>query len=132
MIFISNEQLDAESPAEKKRLLSIAHTIITWNKLPGILVDPGAMPPEEMNKWEFKPPPPIPFAEWPNWAKRVFEEREVPEEKGVGDTVHRRLGDGGLAFRAWTTLLKIPCGCDLRRDLWNAVYPYENREAAKL
>lgn len=73
------------------------------------------------------PPEPQPFEAWPRWAKAVYAEREIPTDAGVGDTVHRRLGEGGAVFKAWAQILGIPCGCNKRRTDWNWLYPYPHR-----
>lgn len=68
-------------------------------------------------------PVPIPQSEWPCWAKAIAVFKSA-EDAGVGDTVHRRLGALGEAFRATMKKIGVPCGCDARQAEWNAKYPY--------
>lgn len=60
---------------------------------------------------------------WPGWADAIADLRE-PGDKGVGDTVHRKLAEGGLAFKLTLRAMGVACGCDERREQWNAMYPY--------
>lgn len=65
-----------------------------------------------------------PRAEWPLWASKVAEWAEPPD-KGVGDTIQRKLGVCGEAFKATLKVLGVECGCAARQSEWNAKYPYE-------
>ncbi|MBC7783543.1 MAG: hypothetical protein H7144_06865 [Burkholderiales bacterium] len=68
---------------------------------------------------------PVPAAEWPAWALSVADMRDVPDA-GVGDTVHRMLGELGVIAKATLKSIGVPCGCDKRQTLWNARYPYNS------
>lgn len=46
------------------------------------------------------------------------------QDRGVGDTIERKLGAMGVAFKATLKALGVPCGCDKRRDEFNVLYPY--------
>ena len=65
----------------------------------------------------------VPMGQWPLWAKAIQKIRS-DEDKGVGDTVHRRLGKMGAAFKIFMKSIRAPCGCDRRREEWNQKYPY--------
>jgi hypothetical protein len=65
----------------------------------------------------------IPREQWPTWAKAVTPWAE-PEDIGVGDTIHRKLGVLGEVFKATLKTLGVPCGCDQRQEEWNILYPY--------
>ena len=69
-------------------------------------------------------PTPVPFSKWPRWAKDIADQRELPTDVGVGDTVERLLGDGGLAIKAILKAAGVACGCAARKDEWNQKYPY--------
>lgn len=69
---------------------------------------------------------PIPYADWPIWI-RVFKlTLGKPEDRGVGDTVARIIGDDtSEAFKAWfREKFNVECGCQGRKDRLNANYPY--------
>lgn len=68
---------------------------------------------------------------WPLWATLV-RWKATEEDTGVGDTVHRMLGQKGEAFKAWAERLGIPCGCDERRQEWNRLFPYKLLEPPPL
>ncbi len=62
--------------------------------------------------------------EWPIWAK-AMKHFSNPEDKGIGDTVARMIGDEkSEAFKAWhhATFGK-PCNCNGRQSRWNRLYP---------
>jgi len=63
--------------------------------------------------------------DWPGWARGVATLRRK-EDAGVGDTVHRMIGDtASEVFAKWhLRLFKTPCGCPERRAEWNKLYPY--------
>lgn len=66
---------------------------------------------------------PIPRDQWPTWATWIASQA-ISADRGVGDTVHRRLGEAGELFKAAMSALGIECGCDARREEWNLLYPY--------
>jgi len=63
--------------------------------------------------------------EWPGWARGLAVLRR-PEDTGVGDTVHRIIGDTASAtFAKWHKIMfGTDCGCPERRAEWNKTYPY--------
>lgn len=69
------------------------------------------------------PPEPVPVDKWPSWANWVSGQKADPD-KGVGDTVKRKLGIGGKIFQASMKLIGVPCGCNARKAEWNIKYPY--------
>ena len=71
----------------------------------------------------------VPRECWPLWA-RTIAALAAPEDQGVGDTVARLIGqqnseDLKAMVRAVTGK---SCGCQARRDLWNAQYPYRKEK----
>jgi hypothetical protein len=80
-------------------------------------LDCGAQPPPA------EPPKPVPYDEWPKWAKAV-EKFRSGDDVGVGSTIRRQLGILGEGFKASLRLMGVECGCDARHDEWNIVYPY--------
>lgn len=69
---------------------------------------------------------PIPFSEWPAWAKLIAKRRYFCEI-GVGRTFERLIdARGGKWFKKISKSLGIPCGCSARRNEWNVKYSYEN------
>jgi len=67
----------------------------------------------------------IEYDGWPLWAK-AMEKLRTPEDKGVGDTVHRIIGeDNSDKLKEWylKTFHRI-CGCDGRKAEWNVKYSY--------
>lgn len=70
-----------------------------------------------------RPLDPIPFDQWPTWAKDLAQSR-APGEIGVGSTVKTQLGLLGDAFTRALKSLGIPCGCKRRRERWDQLYPY--------
>lgn len=75
----------------------------------------------------YEPPPkiPVPREEWPIWAKAIALAAS-PEDKGVGDTVARTIGDRNSArFKAWfKTIFDRDCNCADRHAAWDTLYPY--------
>jgi hypothetical protein len=65
---------------------------------------------------------------WPVWADLIARLRNA-EDKGVGDTVHRKLAAAGEAFKLTLQALGVPCGCDRRREEWNRLYSYGDHNA---
>ena len=67
---------------------------------------------------------------WPAWARAIRRWR-TDEDVGVGDTVHRIIGDvNGEKFSKWFQIVfKRDCGCPRRRAEWNEEYPYSNNVA---
>lgn len=63
--------------------------------------------------------------EWPVWAKAIKLVGKPPDA-GVGDTIHRLIGDENSAtFKAWYhTTFGRTCGCHGRQKLWNQQYHY--------
>ena len=63
--------------------------------------------------------------EWPGWARGLAVLRK-PEDVGVGDTVHRIIGDTASAtFARWHKIMfGTECGCPERRSEWNEIYRY--------
>ncbi len=73
-----------------------------------------------------RPPQPItpkPAAQWEPWAVKVSSWR-TSADLGIGDTIHRKLGALGTAFKVVLTAIGVPCGCDERREQYNEKYPY--------
>lgn len=62
---------------------------------------------------------------WPRWANWVKDQR-TEEDKGVGDTVERKLGVAGAIFKAGLKAAGLGCGCGARKDAFNIQYPYES------
>lgn len=71
------------------------------------------------------PPSPIPYPDWPAWAKLVGTIRSNGDI-GIGDTFKRWTGPLGAAYQAAWKLAGMPCGCGARREEWNAMYPYSS------
>ena len=65
----------------------------------------------------------VPRERWPIWANAIALWK-AEEDKGIGDTVSRSLGTAGEVFKTVLKRLGINCGCDDRRDEWNALFPY--------
>lgn len=65
----------------------------------------------------------VPADEWPLTA-RVIRRLRAPEDRGVGDTIHRHLGAPGRWFESAMTTLGVQCGCADRRDWLNRRFPY--------
>ncbi len=62
---------------------------------------------------------------WPIWSKAV-KLLATPEDAGIGDTIHRLAGVAGTTFEAmFLRFFKRPCGCEVRRDLFNGRFPYK-------
>ena len=59
----------------------------------------------------YNPPTPTPREAWgfPFTALAAMAE---PGLAGIGDTVHRKLGVGGVLFKATLQTFGISCGCD--------------------
>ena len=58
-------------------------------------------------------------------AVRIVARWGKPEDRGVGDTVHRHLTIAGKDVIGWMLgVLKIPCGCADDRIWLNARFPY--------
>ncbi len=66
---------------------------------------------------------PVPRDQWPPFAKAIALLGDT-SDRGVGDTVTRRLGTGGIIFKVTLQSLGIDCGCDSRRNEWNSKYSY--------
>lgn len=66
----------------------------------------------------------IPYTEWPLWAKALAK-LSRPEDKGIGDVVHRLIGDeNSVAFKTWyKKITGRDCGCKGRRTQWNIQFP---------
>lgn len=66
----------------------------------------------------------LPFNKWPLYAK-LLAEKYKPGDIGVGDVAERLLGKvGGTAFKAaFKAMFGKDCGCSVRRDAWNILYP---------
>lgn len=76
-----------------------------------------------------KPPEPVPYAEWPWWAKLVAKRRK-DGEAGVGSTFERlAAGVGGKRFEAWAKRRGINCGCAARRSRWDQTMRYSDLPA---
>jgi len=68
---------------------------------------------------------PIPFEDWPAWAKGL-KLISTKEDKGIGDTIARTIGPlGGDAFKTWfPKITGKSCGCNERQETLNKRYPY--------
>lgn len=68
--------------------------------------------------------PSIPFENWPLWAKAISK-FAIPEDKGVGDVIARKIGaENSAAFKAWYEMMfGKPCGCAGRHAQYNLLYP---------
>ena len=75
----------------------------------------------------YEPPPkiPVPREEWPLWAKGIALIGSS-EDKGVGDTIYRVIGDeNSETFKTWyRKIFGKDCSCATRRWLWNELYSY--------
>jgi hypothetical protein len=69
--------------------------------------------------------PPAAPRPWPLTARTIARLRS-PEDKGLGDTVHRHLSRFGADAmkRLFVKLTGKDCGCDARQAKLNALYPY--------
>lgn len=69
---------------------------------------------------------PIPYTEWPLWAKVMKKTLGRPEDRGIGGTVERLIGnDSSEKFKAWYRVtFNVECGCQGRKDRLDANYPY--------
>jgi len=65
----------------------------------------------------------IPREKWPAWAAAVADTRE-PADKGIGDTIERKLASAGKAYKAMLAAVGAPCGCCSRQAELNRLYPY--------
>jgi hypothetical protein len=90
---------------------------------PVITINGAELPPRT------PPPPiqPIPFAEWPRYAKRLAR-RAVPTDRGIGDVVQRLAAKvGGERFkRIYKKITGKKCGCTDRQKRLNELYPLPN------
>ena len=65
---------------------------------------------------------------WPAWAEAVRKLRNE-SDRGAGDTV-ARLVPGGDQFKAgFKAVFGFDCGCERRREVLNALYPYKQTPA---
>ena len=84
--------------------------------------------PTEIITGGYSPITPVPFDQWPAWAK-AFAAMKVDGETGVGETAHR-LFHWPVASQfsdvvfAGLALFKRGCGCVRRQAEWNDLYPY--------
>lgn len=71
-------------------------------------------------------------ATWPAWANAIAKLRK-DEDRGVGDTVHRLIGEANSErFKRWhLKLFKATCGCQRRHAEWNALYPYAEEATSR-
>lgn len=61
----------------------------------------------------------------PSWAQAIARWAQ-PGEMGVGDTFHRLAAKvGANHVSRLIEWFGIECGCEGRRDLWNALYRYD-------
>jgi hypothetical protein len=61
---------------------------------------------------------------WPLAVRLMASQREAGEI-GVGDTLHRLMGDSAESFEAWfVAATGRKCGCGDRRQWLNWMYPY--------
>ena len=69
-------------------------------------------------------PHPAKLREWPIWA-RALKEFAKEEDIGIGDVVHRMIGEEtSAAFEAWyLATFGKPCKCKGRQARWNKLYP---------
>lgn len=65
----------------------------------------------------------VPRDKWPIGVKLIAEARK-PEDKGVGDTVHRLIPKADELI-AWMKRLGIDCRCPDRRVSLNQRFPYQ-------
>lgn len=65
----------------------------------------------------------VPPERWPDWAKWVGRHR-ADGDVGVGSTIERMLGRGGVAFKAAFAAFGVDCGCASRRATFDRRYPY--------
>lgn len=65
---------------------------------------------------------------WPApavWAARLMARSWEPGDRGLGDTVARRLGKGGERFKVWFhAVFGRSCGCVDRQEWLNREFPY--------
>ena len=68
----------------------------------------------------------LPQSEWPWWAKGIGLFGQA-DDMGIGDTVHRLIGDfASEQFSAWhQRIFGTPCRCPERRAEWNAEFSYK-------
>jgi len=87
----------------------------------------------EQNAWanrETKPVPPAadPYDQnhWPEWVRLMAKAGDPGKDAGVGDTVHRIIGDyNSQRFSDWhKEKFGEPCKCPERQAEWNARWPY--------
>lgn len=94
----------------------------------GYFIEPGSLPKYDPNQALSTPvpapPQPVPRAEWPAWAKGLALLSKA-EDAGIGDTVHRVIGDfASEKFSLWHKLIfGTPCQCAARQAQWNQQYP---------
>jgi hypothetical protein len=61
---------------------------------------------------------------WPGWA-RLLATGAAPPDRGLGDTLARRFGGAGEAFKAgFKALVGRACGCAERQETLNQKYPF--------
>lgn len=72
----------------------------------------------------------VPKEQWPRWARDVAEDpHREREDVGVGDTIEKILGDGGMAAKVILATLGVPCGCAQRKAEYNVLYSYKKHGA---
>ncbi len=72
-------------------------------------------------------PPPKPRTSWP-LAARLLAWLMIPEDKGLGDTIERKLGTGGEIMKKWyRKVIGRECGCGSRKDKLNVLFPNSDR-----
>ena len=64
----------------------------------------------------------VPPEKWPIGVRLIAEARK-PEDKGVGDTIHRLIPKADELI-AWMKRIGIDCGCADRRAALNQRFPY--------
>ncbi len=78
---------------------------------------------EEFLGRKIEPPKTQPMSEWPLPIRLLARARKA-EERGVGDTLQRCLGDTGERFKAAMKRLGFECRCEQRQAYLNVRFPY--------
>lgn len=67
---------------------------------------------------------PIPYEDWPVWAKWLKRAFAKPEDVGIGSTIERTLGMFGKGYKSTLQAMGLPCGCADRKAEYDIIYRY--------
>lgn len=68
--------------------------------------------------------PPLPFDQWPQWAKDLAAQR-TPEDKGIGDVLARKIPFGENFKSTFKAVFGVDCGCVARQESLNHRFSFD-------